>query len=210
VKNLKIKKNNFIILIILFISSCLLFNNNIVYGQNLTFGVGFGYTDIINNDSSNLNAYLLTPQPALGYELFGYFSLPFLNNIDLILGIKVISKGFLYSENKKYELVYLQPVLKFRFLFFRNLYSKAFFDFGINVSGNLIYDFILDYNNFSIYHDDNINMNQHDNSLDIGTGIIFKNIIFSLNIYLQIDNSRDIDEEEYSNYCMIFSIGIIL
>ena len=209
-RKLKIEKLPFIVLILIFIFSYLIFNNNIVYAQNLTFGLGVGYTDIFSKGSNNLNTYLITPQPAIGYEIFSYFSLPFLNGIDLILGIKVISKGFLYSENKKYEIVYLQPIFKLRFLYFKNLYSRAFFEIGLDISGNLIYDFILNYNDFSISYDDNIFINQHDNSFDLGTGIIFKNIIFSLNIYLQFDNVKNVNDVYFSNYSMLFSIGIIL
>jgi len=207
-----IKKNFTIrLFLIIFIFFIFLIDDIIINGQNITFGIGFGYTDFYNKNCTDLETYQITYQPAIGYEVFSYFSLPFIfNNFDLIFGIKLISKGFTYSDNKKFEIIYLQPIIKLRFLIFRNKYSKVFFDLGFDIGGFLIDKFILNYSNFSIIYDDNIYINQKDTSLELATGIIFNRLILSMNVYIQLNEVSDVNDVHFNNYSMFFTIGFIL
>lgn len=181
-----------------------------IYGQNITLGFGFGYTDIFIKGNTNRDASNLTYNPAIGYEIFTYFSLKLFNNFDLILGLRLISKGFTYLPDQKFEIIYLQSYIKLRYLIFITYNSRTFFDLGIDLIGNNIYNCIFNYSNFSISYDNNIRINLDDNSLNLSTGIIYKNIIFSLNIYLQLNEVFNKEDLAFSNYSMIFEIGFII
>ncbi len=202
-----------IFLLFFFIIINLFFLSNHIQAQNIVIGFGLGYTGV-NFSSWDTDMLSIIPEPAIGYELFIYFDTSIIRNFHLLIGGTIISKGFLYSENQKHEIIYLQFLLKLRYLIYRNTESKVFVELGFNLFGQLITDFILNYSNFSISYDDTISINSEENSLNFGTGIIVKNIIFSLNIHIQMDYSyNQVDEGiiyNFSNYCFIFSIGFIL
>ncbi|MFN3411925.1 MAG: hypothetical protein ACK4YF_07195 [Exilispira sp.] len=181
-----------------------------IYGQNITLGFGFGYTDLFIKANTDLDAFNLTYNPAIGYEIFTYFSLKLFNNFDLILGLRLISKGFTYTSYQKFEIIYLQSYIKLRYLIFITHNSRTFFDLGFDLIGNNIYNCIFNYSNFSISYNNNIIISINDNSLNLSTGIIYKNIIFSLNIYLQLNQVFNIEGLDFSNYSMIFEIGFII
>lgn len=183
------------------------------HAQNIALGIGFGYSSI-NVDFFDVNIINSVYKPAIGYEAFGYFSIPLFNDINLIFGVILISKGFNLTDVKKYELLYLQPMFAIRFLKFKDIYSKTFLEVGFNLFGKLLENFVLDYNDFSVSYDNSINFSSSDNSLNFGTGIIIKNIIVALNIYLQLDTVliKEINSSVYNfyNYNMILSIAIII
>ena len=207
------KPQFYILLIILFIF-LLFINFQIIYAQNITIGLGLGYCDVFIKNYFSSDILSSIPEPAPSYEVFSYLSMPILNNIDLIFGISAISKGFLYSLNKKYELFYLHFFLKTRFLFFRDINSKSFIEIGLNIAGQLLANFILDYSNFSITNNELENLNEKDNSFNFGTGIIIKNIIISFNIQVQLDTVFSVNKNyfdyDFSNYSMILSFGFII
>lgn len=208
-------KNYFLFLF--FVIIFLIFFNNIkLSAQNIIIGFGSGLSTIYAKDSLNIDMLDYLYEPAICYEIFSYLSLPIFNKLDFLLGFSLISKGFLYSENQKHELVYLHLIMRLRYLFFRNVNSSAFIEFGFNVFGQLLKDFILNYSNFSISYNNDVQIRTDDQSINLGTGIIYKNLIFSFNIQIQINEVFNIYNEveqydmNFGNYSMVFSFGFII
>ncbi len=208
------KKININLLILLFLILTFYFTSQNLMAQDLVLGLSLGYSNVFLNYDMTVDILSQIPEPALAYEIFSYLFIPISNNLDFILGISLISKGFSVSGNQKYELIYFSFFVKLRILFFKNTYSKNFIEIGLNPQDTLLTNFILDYSSFTISDGEINNFKPTDFSFNIGTGIIIKNIILSLNLLVQADGVLYpiINQTEYkfSNYVMVISIGFIL